>query len=157
MPQIFPGLRIERDDRGEEQIVAALGAADLGIPRRAVAGTEIDAVEIGIVGDRIPGGAAPAMLPPFAGPGLRRHCLGIVLEALRRIARHGVEAPQPLAARGIVGGDIAADGREIRAAMADDHFAAEYPRCAGDVAAIVGPFRGLHRPGELARLRVDRE
>jgi hypothetical protein len=97
VPHVFAALRLERHDRRDEQVVAAAGTSDRAIPRRAVAGADVEQVEIRIVGHRIPDGPAAAELPPFAFPGLGRHLERRVLERLRRIARHRVEAPDLLA------------------------------------------------------------
>ena len=66
MPDIFAGVGVQRDDRGEIEVVAAGRAADLAIPRRAVAGADIDHVEVRIVGDGVPWRAAAAVEPVFA-------------------------------------------------------------------------------------------
>ncbi len=156
MPHVFAGIRIERDDRAEEQVVAAAGAAQLCIPRSAVASADVEAVEVRIVGHRVPGGAAAAELPPLALPGLGGHLHGLVLEALGRVARHDVPAPQQLAGLGVVGGHVAADVAEVGTAVADDHLAVEDPRRAGDVAVVVG-LGGERLPQELAAAGVECE
>src|SRR5690606_13032090 len=90
------------------QIVAAAGAAVLLVPWRAVADSDVEEVEIGIVGHGIPYGSAPAELPPFARPGLCSALEVSALERFRGIAGHGVEPPDQIACVWIVGGHIAA-------------------------------------------------
>ncbi len=67
MPDVFAGVGIHRDDRCEEQIVAAAGAAIRLHPRAAVADAEINEAQLRVVDDRVPHGAAAALLPPLAG------------------------------------------------------------------------------------------
>jgi hypothetical protein len=45
MPQIFAGLRLQRDDRGQEQIVAFAVRADAMVPWIAIADAQIELVE----------------------------------------------------------------------------------------------------------------
>ena len=82
VPHVLAGVRLERDDRAQEQVVAAAGAAVLLIPRRAVAGADVEQVELRVVRHRIPDRAAAAELPPFAVPGLR----GLLRESALRTA-----------------------------------------------------------------------
>ena len=154
VPLVLPGVGVERDDRAQEQVVAAAGAADLPVPRRAVAGADQHLVELGVVGDAVPGVAAAAELPPLAGPGLRGHLHGLVLEAVGGIAGHHPEAPRELARVRVVRGQIAARGRDLGAAVADDHLAVEHLRRAGDVERLLG-VDGLHFPELRAVLRVE--
>ncbi len=62
---------IERDDRGQEPVVAFAIRARAMVPWIAVADAEIDLVEVLVVNDRVPHGAAAARDLPFAlvGPG----------------------------------------------------------------------------------------
>ena len=46
VPDVLAGLGLERDDGAEEQIVAAAGAAQSLVPRRAVAGADIQQVGV---------------------------------------------------------------------------------------------------------------
>ena len=94
VPDVFAGIRVERDDRGQVQVVAAARAAVLLVPRRAVADADVEQVELRVVGHRVPHRAAAADLPPLAArPGRRRPLQRGRFKGLRRIARHGVEAP----------------------------------------------------------------
>ena len=84
MPLQAPGVRIEREDRREEQVVAAARRADRARPRRAIAGADVERVEVGVVRHRVPDRAAAAAGPPLAGPGLRGRCHLRALEAVLR-------------------------------------------------------------------------
>ncbi len=132
------------------------GAPDLAVPRPAVAGADVDAVELGVVGHGVPGLPAAAELPPLAGPGLRRHLHRGVLEAVGRVAGHDPEAPGLLAALGVVGGDIAAVGAELAAGIADDDLAVEDARRAGDGQLVVRRDC-LRAPDLAAALCIDGE
>ena len=155
VPDILAGIGVDCDDRSQEEIVAAAGAADLLVPGRAVSGAEIEAVEAWVIGHRAPDIAAATPFPPFAGPGLRGHFLRIVLETLRGVARYGIETPDLLAGLLVIGGDIAAHWAGVRSAMTDRDLAAKYPGRTGDGAGIVA-LEGLCAPQQLAGLRVDR-
>src|SRR5579885_466610 len=93
VPDVFARLRIQRDDRSREQVVAAPRRADFRRPRRAVACAEINITCDRIVSDGVPGCAAATKLPPLAGPGLGGPLQLRLLESLRRIAGHGPPAP----------------------------------------------------------------
>src|SRR3546814_6807883 len=71
MPFIGAGRRIERDDRGEEPVVAFAVRARAVIPRIAIADAQVNLVEILVIDDRVPHGAAAARGLPLAlvGPG----------------------------------------------------------------------------------------
>src|SRR5690606_18472844 len=94
VPAILAGVCVERDDRAQEQVVAAFGAPEVPYEGRAVAGADEDKVELGIVRDRVPRGAAAAELPPLAAPRLRSHPHRFVLEAVRGITGHEIKLPQ---------------------------------------------------------------
>src|SRR5665213_3796160 len=70
VPLILTGLRMHRDDRGGEQVVATARRTQLRRPRYAIAGAEDYQVGLRVVDDAIPGAAATALLPPLAVPGL---------------------------------------------------------------------------------------
>ena len=133
VPLVFPRIGVERDDGTQEQVVAAVGRTDLLIPRRTVAGADQDLVELRVVGEAVPRVAAAAVLPPFAGPRLRRHFHRRAFETVGGIARHDPETPRLLAGVRVVGRDVTACGVVLRAAVADEHLAVEDFRCAGDV------------------------
>src|SRR5690606_26922394 len=106
-------------------------------------------------GHGIPHRAAAAERPPFTRPGLRGFFEDGRLEAVGRIAGHGVEAPGHLAAAGVIGGDIAAHA-ELGAAVADQHLALHHARRAGDGVGLRLVDRD-HLPDFLAGLRVERD
>src|SRR5690606_11468995 len=108
-----------------------------------------------VVGDRIPHSAATAVLPPFTGPGRRRHLHGVVLKTLGRITGNRIEAPQLLAGSGVVSGGIAARATGFSTTVADDDFAVEGTRRAADVAGFA--FERLHLPGQRALGGVERD
>jgi hypothetical protein len=105
---------------------------DLRVPRRAVSGTDVDEVQLRVVGDPVPHRPPAAVLPPLSRPRLGGHRHRLVLEAVRRVAGHGVPAPDLLPAGRVVGGHVAADRPELRPAVPDDHLVLEDPRGAGD-------------------------
>jgi len=76
-----------------EKTIAACGVADLGVPRSAVTGADVDAAEVGIVGDGVPDGAAAPIFPPCAAPGLCRPFHGVILKSLCGISGNREEAP----------------------------------------------------------------
>src|SRR4029453_6947658 len=92
------------------------------VPGTAVADADIQDVELRVVRHRIPDGAAAAVLPPLAVPRLRRALQQRVLEAVLRIAGHGIEAPEHLAGNRVVRRDVTAHAH-LTAAVADDDLA----------------------------------
>src|SRR3546814_17533708 len=65
MPFIGAGRRIERDERGEEPVVAFAVRARAVIPRIAIADAQVNLGEILVIDDRVPHGAPAARgLPP---------------------------------------------------------------------------------------------
>jgi hypothetical protein len=159
MPFICAGIGIDRDDRREEQIVALPVRADMVVPGGAVADADQKLVELGIVDDRIPDGAATAIFPPLAGPGgkrdLHRLVRRLMIGPVGGISGDGVEAPDLLAGRGIVGGDVAAHAK-LGARIADDDLVPEYARCAGDRVRL-GLIDRDDRPDRLAGGRIQRD
>src|SRR3546814_7170463 len=88
VPDVVAGLGFQRHDRRQEQVVALAVAAHLAVPGRTVAGADVEQVERGIVGHRIPDRATAAQLPVLiAEPGFLRHRHGRVFRRLRRITR----------------------------------------------------------------------
>ena len=156
VPQEFAGIGVQRDEGGEIEIVAAGRAAQVAVPRRAVAGADIDGVELGIIGDAVPRRAAAAVHPVFAGgiPGLGGSRHGLVFGRLGRIARHHEPAPRLVAGLGIVGRDIAADA-VLGAAVADDHPAVGDAGRAGDGVGMAVVDDGVLFPDLLAGHRVE--
>ena len=108
VPDVLARIGAEGDDRREEEVVTATRRADRLVPRRPVADADVEQIELRVMRHRVPDRpAAAAEGPPLAVPGLRGPLHGLVLEAVRRIARDGVEAPGELAGR-----DRRAVGRE---------------------------------------------
>ncbi len=153
VPDVLAGVGLQRHDRRQEQIVAAAGAAKPLVPRRSVAHADVEQVELGVIGHRVPHGAAAAKGPPLALPGGRGRLEDGRLERLRGVARHRVEAPRELAGRAVVGGDVAAHA-VLRAAVADQHLVLDDARGAGDRVRLRRVDRD-DRPGFLAGLGVE--
>src|SRR6185436_4531467 len=130
--------------------------ADLPVPRTAVAGADIDAVELRVIRHGVPDRAAAAVLPPLARPGLRRLFHRGVFEALGRIAGHCPPAPHLFAGRRVIRGHITAHRAEVAAAEADDHLVVEHAGRTRYERAIVR-IDGLHAPHGRAVLRIDRD
>ena len=125
------------------------------VPRRAVADADIKQIELGIVRHRVPDGAAAAERPPLAAPRGGGHLHRGVLEAVGRIAGHGIEAPCELAGVGVVGRDVAAHA-ELGAAVADQHLAFDDARRAGDRVRLRA-VDGVDVPELLSRGRIERD
>ncbi len=104
----------------------------------------------------MPGIAAAAVLPPRAGPGLGGHGHRLVLETVRRVARHDKELPGLLAGLCIEGGDEAPRPADLGTAIADQHLVPECLGRAGDVKRFVGVI-GARAPDQFTALCVDRE
>ena len=145
---------VQREDRRQVQVVAAAGRADVARPRRAVAGADVQRVELGVVGHRVPDRAATAADPPFAVPGLHGLLEFGVLEAVLRVAGHRVETPRELARVGVVCGEVAAHA-VLAAAIADQHLALHDAWRAGDAVGL-GAIDGVHFPALGAGLRIQR-
>ena len=163
VPDIFARIGADRDDARQVEIVAfaapvGAGAAIGAVPRGSVADAEIEQVELGIVGHRIPHrtAAADAVLARqrVAAPGLGRR-LQIVGRVIALIAGHGVEAPQLFAIRRVIGSDIAAHA-ELGAAIADQHLAIDHARRAGDGVALVLVDRNF-LPRHRAGIAIERD
>src|SRR5690606_7299380 len=144
VPHVLAGGGAQRDDRAEIQVVAAGGAAQQARPRRAVAGTDVEQVEVRVVRHAVPRRAAAAILPPRARPRLGRLAHGLVLERQAGVAGHGPEAPGFLARLDVVRGDEAAHA-ELRAADAGDDLVAHDTRRAGNAVVVVAA-RDLRAP-----------
>ena len=157
MPLHSAALGIQRDDRGEIEVGAALGRAGCDRIGAAIADPDIHGAELGIIVDRIPDGAAAADIPTaFGVPGLERGVERLVLlRPLRRIMRDGVEAPRLRAVGDAIGGDVSA--RVIfRAGIAEnDEVAGHFRRARAGIAAAVIDHR-VDLPDDLPALRVER-
>ena len=93
------GLRVERHDAREVELVAAPRRTLDRVVRPAVAGADQHEPGLGVVVDRIPRGAAAADIPAAVGvPGRDRALeIGVILRSQLWIARHDPEAPLELA------------------------------------------------------------
>src|SRR5690606_20933270 len=156
VPAILAGIRIDGDDRAQEQIVAAAGASEMTHERRAVAGADEDEIELRIERDRVPRRPTAAELPPFPAPRLRGHLHRFVLEAVGRIAGDEIELPERRAVVRVVRADEAAHA-EIRAAVTDHDLAVEDARRTGDRVRPFVAVERAHGPARLAGLRVERD
>src|ERR1700719_2529633 len=97
------------------------------IPFDSVGGTEVEHVELRIIGDATPDRAATTLVPPFAGPSLGSFSHGRVFESFRRIAGYRVEAPYQLAGDGVVSRYVSTH-TVLGAAVSDDYFVVEHAR-----------------------------
>src|SRR5580658_5921436 len=93
IPNHLPCVRLNRDDGGKEQVVAAAGTAIVPIPRTTVAGSDVKNVSVGIVRHGIPSCPAAAQFPPLARPRLGGHRKLRMFERLGWVPRHGVKPP----------------------------------------------------------------
>ena len=163
MPDIFAGFWPKRQNRRNEQIIAVAGRAYRLVPVGGVAGADIEQVQLGIIGHRIPRGAPAAaavlMRPPFPRPGLRgelfQRLVRYLAVGLAGIAGHDVKTPDLGPGVRIIGADITPRAK-LRAAVADDHPALHDPRRAGDRVVALG-IGGLHRPDLGTAAGVDRD
>ena len=109
-----------------------------------------------VIRHAVPHRAAAADLPPLPVPGRRGFLHRRILERLRRIAGHRVEAPGATAGHRVVRGEESAR-RAIAAARADDHFPLGDARRHRDRVVIlrVGHARLPHRPCRCGIERVQ--
>ena len=149
VPDVFAGSGPQRDDRVDVEVVAAAGRAIRLVPGAAVADTDVEQVELRVVGHGVPHGPAATQGPPLTLPGRlgdleRRRCVGA------RAGRHRVEAPELLAVLAVVGRDVAAYAH-LRADVADDHPAVDDARRAGDSIGLRGVYGQLGPDGLTGR------
>lgn len=109
VPDVGSGVGAKSDDRGEIQVVAAAGTAEIAVPGRAVSRADVEEIELGIVFDGVPDGATAAQFPPLAGPCLHGLFERLAFELVSRVAGDLVEAPCELAGGGVISGDVAAN------------------------------------------------
>jgi hypothetical protein len=147
VPHVLAGVGLERDDGAQEQIVAAAGAAVLLVPRRAIAGADVQQIELRIVGHRIPDRCRRRRASTTRRARSWRPARGSALRTAATDRRHGIEPPQHLARLRVVGGDVAAHA-ELGAAITDDDFALDDARRAGDRVRL-RLVDGDHRPDSL--------
>ena len=140
MPDIFASIRLQRDDGGEEKIVAFAIGADAMVPRVAIADAEVELIQFGIIDDRVPHRPTAAAFTPIALFGLcapragrcgfQDFVAGGVIGFALGIGR-GVEPPCLLASGCIISGDISARAK-FRAAKANDDLVLHNARDSSD-------------------------
>ena len=127
-------VRIERQTRGREQVVAR---AQVRVPRRRVAGTEEQ-----LIGFRVVVAAQPRRratgFPKIAGPGLARLAAGnagfnglAVFVDITHMTFHGRSGPEQVTVLRIVSLDFA-DHAELAAGDPGNQFAIDHQRCGTD-------------------------
>ena len=122
--------------------------------RRAVADTDIEDIQLGVVDNGIPNSATTADLPPLTGPGFSGHRHQLIFKAIGGVARNRIKPPRLLAGCGIIGTDITAHPI-LRSAVADNHFAIGYAWRTGDRIRLVNVC-GLRFPSREAADCIDR-
>src|SRR6188508_1276190 len=144
VPAVFAGARLERDDRGGEQVVAGANrTVEIGA---GITGREVDEPELGIDGRRIPHRGA-AVHPDLVV--LRP---GIVAELAR--TRNRIERPKQLAVAGVVCFDAPAHP-DLGTRKARDDHAVVIERRTRDGEALL-PTLGLNRPNFVSRALIER-
>ena len=156
MPDVLTGVRVQRNNGAEKQVVAAFRAANLSVPWRAIACTYIELVQLLVIGKGMPGITAATVLPPFARPGFGRHFHGCVFETICRVTRHDVELPRFFTGVGIVGSYPASGGAVLGTTVADKYLALESLWSAGNVQGAFH-IKGAHRPDFATALRIQRK
>ena len=126
VPDHFSGVGVERDHRAGEEIIAL--AALPGSNRIRIAGGDIDQVEFGIVGGRLPGHAATVGAGVVVGPGVVARVTGLL--------RRGVPLPLQLAGFRIARFEEALYIEIVAAGADDDVVADDERRGGGEVAAL---------------------
>ena len=145
VPAVLARLRLDRDHRDAEQVVAwAHRAVQIGA---GVARREVDEPELGIDGRRLPDGRA-AVLPRVvvARPSVVAEFAG---------ARDRIERPHELAVARVVRLHAAA-ARAVAAREARDHEPVVVERRGRDAEAVRVRLR-LDRPHDLARRVIERD
>ena len=156
VPHVLARVRPQRHDRGNEQVVAATGAAQPAGPRRAVADADVEQIEFRVPGHRVPHRATAAPLGETrAAPGFRGHGHRGVFRCLGGISRYREETPCKRAGVGVIGRDITAHAH-VGAAVADQHLALHDARRTGDGVRARGVDQRLRAPQRLAGLCVQR-
>ena len=118
VPDVVPGRRIERNDGRQEKIVAPTRAAGLPIPWRPVPHTDVDKIQLRVIGHGVPDGSTAAVFPPGAVPGAGSHFHGGILEPVSRVPGYRVKAPGQFARVLVVGRHITPDS-ELGAGVPD--------------------------------------
>src|SRR5690606_23115910 len=152
MPYVLTRVRTDGNNRREKQVVTTTRTAPLCVPGGTIADTDVDEVGLRIIGDGVPYRTAATQEPPLAIPGFGSPAHGFVLEAVGRVARHGVEAPGQLTTLGIIGAEIASYA-ELGTGVADQDLALHHAWCTGNRIPLV-LVNGHRRPDLPARIRV---
>src|SRR5262249_32807899 len=128
---ILAGVGVQRDDGRCIEVVTAPRAARLGVVGSCIGGPDVNAIELGVEGDAVPGATSSAtLLPELTIPGLcSRLQSGVTLVRLWTRG-HDIEAPDLLPGLLVISRDIATHA-EIGAALADDDLAVEQAGSAG--------------------------
>ena len=158
VPLVRARLGVERDDRGEEQVVAAARRSNLLVPGRSIAHADEQLIELRVVHDGVPHRAAAAVLPPLAGPRgphpFEHRVRGRIVAAHRGIARHRVEAPAQRARLCVVRRHVPAH-TVLGAAVADVHESVGDAWRAGDRVGL-RLVDGHGFPRHYTRRRIER-
>ncbi len=156
VPDVLASIRIQGDDRGDEQIVATGRAAIGAVPRCAVGGAEVHQVGLRIVGNAVPGIATTAGRPvALVVPGLGRHLQRLALVGFGGIARHGVEAPGELSGVEVVGRHVTSRVKFAATVADHDNLPRDLWRTGDGVGALV-IYEGVGLPAYRPILRVER-
>ena len=162
MPNIFARVGFERDDGGQEQIVAFAIGTNTVVPRIAIANAEIKLIEFGVIDNRIPHRAAAAAFTPvtlfgLCAPGFGRRgfedfvASGVVGFTLR--IWRGVETPCFLAGRRIISSHITARTK-FSATKANYNLVLHHTRDPGD-GAVRFEIKRLRAPILLSGAGVE--
>src|ERR1700704_3155503 len=149
--------RIECDDGGQEQVVAAAWATRPNRMRHAISCSHVQQFERGVVDHGIPRSTPATQVPPrLLTPRLASHRhIWRLVGPLGWIAGDDEEAPRELARCRIVCRNIATSG-QLRAGVADNDILTGDPGC-----ARTGVVHGLpvdkrvHFPDKFAALSID--
>src|SRR5262249_2986649 len=125
---------------------------DLLVPRRAISRSDVEKVEISVVGERIPGSAPASIRPPLPVPGLCGPFHRFGLEGLRWVARHCVKSPGLLPRLRVVGCNASPDP-QLRASVSHYDLSLDHSGRAGNRIGLV-LIDSVDLPDTLAGLGV---
>ena len=131
MPQVITGVRVEGDNRYQEQIVPTTRASNFRVVGTGITGADVQLIQFLIVRHAVPDGTTGACLPVLAGPGFRRHLHHRVARVFLGATRRGIETPSLLARFDIVGRDIPPVA-PVAASMTNNDLVLEYTRHTGN-------------------------
>ena len=153
VPDVFAGIRAQRHDGREKQVVALPVRANLVIPGATITNPNIKQVQFRIIGHGIPDRTTATNLPPLASPGFGGHRHGIVFKAISGVARHSIEAPGQLAGFSIISRYVSAHP-QLGATITDNDLAINDARRTSDGITLLG-ISSDHRPGDLTALAIQ--